>query len=61
MPKLAQERTAFIDLLHEVFVMKKGHGAYAYVSVADAMILFDKFLASGEPAKSFIKHYVHSV
>jgi len=58
MSKLTQERTIFIELLHDVFIKKTGHGAFAYMSVSDAMSLFDKFLDSNEPANSFIGQYV---
>ena len=61
MSKIALERMTFIEILHEVFIKKTGHGAFAYVSVADTLNLFDEFLASGEPVNRFINQYVRSV
>ncbi len=61
MSKFARERTNFIELLHDVFVVRKGHGAFAYISIADAMSLFDRYLASDEPAYRFINQFVRSV
>jgi len=61
MSKLAQDRTAFIELLHDVFIKKTGHGAFAYISVSDAMSLFDKCSLSSEPADRFINQFVRSI
>ena len=61
MTTLAQKRINFIALLHEAFFVSKGHGAFAYVSVADVMNLFDKFLDSNEPDNRFINRYVSSI
>ncbi len=61
MSKLAQERIDFIELLNEVFFIRKGHGALAYVSITDVMTLFDEYLESGESAHQFINRYVRSI
>ena len=61
MSKSAQDRTAFIELLHDIFVIRKGHGAFAYISIADAISLFDQCLDSGEPADRFINQFVRSI
>lgn len=61
MSKLTQERISFIELLHEVFIKRTGHGAFAYISVSDAMSLFDNYLESKEDAGLFINRYVRSV
>lgn len=61
MSKLTQERISFIELLHEVFIKRTGHGAFAYISVSDAMSLFDSYLESKEDAGLFINRYVRSV
>jgi len=61
MTHLAQQRIDFIALLHETFVIDKGFGAYAYLSVNEVMDLFEKFLDSHESAKSYIKKYVRSI
>jgi len=61
MSKLAQDRTTFIELLHDVFIKKTGHGAFAYISVSDAMSLFDKYSLSSEPADRFINQFVRSI
>jgi len=61
MSELTQERINFIELLHESFFRTKGYGAFAYISVSDALSLFDKYLDSNETANFFIKSYVRSV
>ncbi|MCK5120375.1 MAG: hypothetical protein KAQ91_00255 [Methylococcales bacterium] len=61
MTQLAQNRINFIEQLHEVFFIRKGHGAFAYISVSDAMSLFETFLESTESADLFINRFVRSV
>ena len=61
MTKLAQNRVDFIALLHDTFVISKGHGAFAYLSVVDVMTLFEQFVASNEPANRYINRYVRSI
>ena len=61
MSGLAQERIYFIELLHESFFRKKGYGAFAYISVSDAMSLFDRYLDSNEAANFFISRYIRSI
>ena len=61
MSKSAQEHITFMDLLNEVFYIRKGHGALAYVSITDVMALFDEYLESGESAYQFINQYVNSI
>lgn len=61
MPELDQERIRFIEQLHEVFLINKGYGAYAYISVTDVINLFERFLQSGESADFFIHRYIRSI
>ena len=61
MSKLTQDRMTFIELLHDVFIKRTGHGAFATISVTEAMDLFDKCLASGQPSDRFVNQYVRSV
>ncbi len=61
MSKFARERTNFIELLHDVFVIRKGHGAFAYISIAEAISLFDQYLVSGESAYKYINQFVRSM
>ncbi len=61
MSKLTEERITFIELLHDVFIKRTGHGAFAYISVSDAMSLFDNYLDSNEDVSFFINRYVRSV
>ena len=61
MSKLTQERISFIDRLHEVFIKRTGHGAFAYISISDAISLFDSYQNSNEDAGLFINRYVRSV
>lgn len=51
----------FIELLHDVFIKRTGHGAFATISVTEAMELFDKCLASGQSTGRFVNQYVRSV
>ena len=61
MKQLTQERLNFIERVHEVFFIKTGYGAFAYVTVVDVMELFDQYLESNESADIFIDKYVKSV
>lgn len=61
MSELAKERINFIETLHEVFLMRKGFGALAFVSITDVMRLFEKYKNSNESAESFIYQYVNSI
>jgi hypothetical protein len=61
MTELAQSRIDFIEQLHHRFLIKKGHGAFAYISPSKAIKLFDAFLDSAEPADLFINRFVRSV
>ena len=61
MSELAQKRIDFIAQLHEVFLINKGYGAFAYISVIDVIHLFDKYMDSGEQADIFINRYVKSI
>jgi len=60
MSELAQKRIDFIAQLHEVFLINKGYGAFAYISIVDVMNLFNSYLNSGESADKFINRYVKS-
>ncbi|TXK99115.1 hypothetical protein BMR07_11650 [Methylococcaceae bacterium CS1] len=60
MSELAQNRINFIDQLHEAFLIRKGHGAFAYISTSDALSLFDQYLDSSEPANLFIDRFMRS-
>jgi hypothetical protein len=61
MTELTQKRINFIETLHEVFVTKKGFGAFAYISITEVMVLFDGFLNSNESADEFINRFVNSI
>lgn len=61
MSDLDQERIKFIEQLHEVFLINKGYGAFAYITITDAINLFDQFLNSGESADVFIHRIVRSI
>ncbi len=61
MSELDQNRFDFIECLHEVFLMKKGRGAFAYISISDAVSLFHKHLDSNESTDRFIDKFVRSV
>jgi len=53
MVDLAQSRINFIERLHEAFLSRKGHGAFAYMSATDVLLIFEDYLDSGEPIESF--------
>ena len=61
MPELDQERIRFIEQLHEVFLINKGYGAFAYITITDVIDLFNQFLKSGESSDLFIRRYVKSI
>ena len=61
MSKVTQDRMTFIELLHDVFIKRTGHGAFATISVTEAMALFDKCVASSESPDRFINQFVRSV
>jgi hypothetical protein len=61
MTQLSRKRINFIEHLHEMFVIKKGYGAFAFISTTDAMALFEQYLDSNETADTFINHYVNSL
>ncbi len=54
-------RIIFFDQLHEAFMSKKGYGAFAYISVKDAMHLFDRYSGSNEDMRCFINHYIRTL
>ena len=60
MTELTKERIDFVEHLHEAFLMRKGYGALAFISVMDIMTLFNKYLNSCESQVLFIKRYVRS-
>ncbi len=61
MSELTVKRINFIETLHEAFLTHKGYGAYAYISVAEVMRLFDCFLNSEESSEIFIQRYIRSL
>ncbi len=60
MTKLTKERINFIERLHEIFYIKKGYGAFAFISISEAMSLFDKYLDTNESADLFINQFLRS-
>ena len=61
MTRLTQQRIDYIELLNDAFVVRKGRGACAYVSITDVMNLFEKYLDSNEPTNHYINRYVRSI
>ncbi len=53
MTDLARSRIIFIDQLHEAFLSEKGHGAFTYMNITDALLIFEDYLDSGEPFEAF--------
>jgi len=41
--------------------MKKGHGAFAYISVSAVITLFEDYITTEEPADIFINRFVRSI
>jgi hypothetical protein len=61
MTELTQNRINFLEHLHDAFLKKTGHGAFAHISISDAMSLFDKYLTSSESTDLFISRFIHSI
>jgi len=61
MTQLTQERIIFVEQLHAMFFIKKGYGAFAFITIGDAMLLFDQYLDSNQSADKIIKNYVNSI
>jgi hypothetical protein len=61
MPEIILERLNFIELLHDAFFKTKGYGAFAFISVTDAMSLFDEYLDTNESADLFINRFIRSL
>ena len=61
MTELAQNRVDFLEHLHETFLIQTGHGAYAYISVSEAISLFDTYLKSSESADLIIRRFVRTL
>lgn len=61
MSELEEKRINFIAQLHETFMLNKGYGAFAYISLNEVMDLFNRYLESGESAEIFINRYVKSM
>ncbi len=61
MTQLTQDRINFIEQLHDVFYRRKGHGAFAYISVSDAISLFETYSDSTESVNLFITRFVSSI
>ncbi len=56
-----QQRDDFLTELHELFLLKKGFGAYAYISTSEAMNLFEQYLDSDKPLDLFINQYIKTI
>ncbi len=61
MSELEKSRFDFIEQLHHQFLIKKGHGAFAFISPSEAIKLFNDYLNSDEPADLFINRFVRSI
>ncbi len=58
MSELAQQRLAFIEYLHDMFLIHKGYGAYAYISPNQAIKLFEQLQNAGEEKERLVKDFV---
>ena len=61
MTQITQDRIDFIEQLHEVFCIRTGRGAFAYISVTDAMSLYETYLDSTETVGLFVNRFVRSI
>ena len=61
MTQITQDRIDFIEQLHEVFCIRKGRGAFAYITVSDAMSLYETYLDSTESLNLFVNRFVRSI
>jgi len=60
MTELTKERLIFIEMAHQYFLIKKGFGAYAFISVKELMRLFDEYKGSQQSADQVLAQYVKS-
>ena len=60
MVQQAQERINFIEALHTAFLIKTGFGALAFITITEAVKLFEKYKESNESAELIIRQYVNS-
>lgn len=58
MNQLAIDRLNFIDMLNEEFLSHTGYGAYAFLTTAEGVDLFDQYMGQSIPANQFIKRFV---
>jgi len=61
MTELDQQREDFFTKLHEVFLEKKGFGALAFISLVDAVDLFERYLTSEKSIDLFLRDYVETI
>ncbi len=61
MNELAQRRINFLEHLHGAFLKKTGHGAFASMTISEAMSLFDTFTNSGESRELFINRIINAI
>jgi len=60
MTELTQERINLFEALHTAFLIKKGFGAFAFISITDAVKLFEQYKESNQSADLVIRRYVRS-
>jgi len=61
MTELDQHRDDFFTKLHQVFLLKKGFGAFAFISTVEAVDLFERYLISEKPIDLFIGEYAQTI
>jgi len=54
MSDLDSSRIDFIQQLHEAFLSKRGHGAFAYMSITDVLSLYDEYTDSTIALNTFV-------
>lgn len=60
MTELTRERLIFIEMAHQFFLIKKGFGAYAFISVKELMKLFEEYKGSQQSVDQVLSQYTKS-
>lgn len=53
--QLEQQRTQFIDRVHQEFLTMTGYGAHVHINTYDILMLFNRFINQQRPEREFIR------
>lgn len=57
----AQQRTQFIDRVHQEFLVMTGYGAHVHINTHGILMLFNQFLNQQKPEREFIRAAIASL